>query len=128
MKTPCEFRKQLVVSGEPRLPKNRGQLRELLGDVMVRHTRSQVNINLPPRQANTVRLNLSEEEAEFYKAVSDCVRELLAPPIQSTKENLTEKESAIRRTDRFALLTLQREMGSSPKAAEATLRSLGSAH
>ncbi len=113
LKTPREFRKQFVVSGDPRLPKNRGQLRELLGDVMVRHTRSQVNINLPPRQANTVRLNLSDEEAEFYKAVSDCVRELLA------------QSATIRQTDRFALLTLQREIGSSPKAAESTLRSLG---
>ncbi len=126
LKTPREFRKQFVVSGDPRLPKNRGQLRELLGDVMVRHTRSQVNINLPPRQANTVRLNLSNEEAEFYKAVSDCVRDLLAPSNQSAlEENPVEKESAIRQTDRFALLTLQREIGSSPKAAEATLRSLG---
>lgn len=125
LKTPREFRKQFVVSGDPRLPKNRGQLRELLGDVMVRHTRSQVNINLPPRQANTVRLNLSEEEAEFYKAVSDCVRELLAPSNQFTEENSTEKGPTIRQTDRFALLTLQREIGSSPKAAESTLRSLG---
>ena len=126
LKTPREFRKQFVVSGDPRLPKNRGQLRELLGDVMVRHTRNQVNINLPPRQANTVRLNLSNEEAEFYKAVSDCVRGLLAPLNQSApEENPVEKESAIRQTDRFALLTLQREIGSSPKAAEATLRSLG---
>jgi SNF2 family DNA or RNA helicase len=126
LKTPREFRKQFVVSGDPRLPKNRGQLRELLGDVMVRHTRSQTNINLPPRQANTVRLNLSNEEAEFYKAVSDCVRDLLAPSNQSAlEENPVEKESAIRQTDRFALLTLQREIGSSPKAAEATLRSLG---
>ncbi len=160
LNTPREFRKQFVVSGDPRLPKNRGQLRELLGDVMVRHTRSQVNINLPPRQANTVRLNLSEEEAEFYNAVSDCVRELLAPPSvkdrveslreaplrgqtleQTTSEQSQEalrhgfasqdnalqstQSATIRQTDRFALLTLQREIGSSPKAAEATLRSLG---
>ena len=135
LKTPREFRKQFVVSGDPRLPKNRGQLRELLGDVMVRHTRSQVNINLPPRQANTVRLNLSEEEAGFYKAVSNCVRELLAPSeIQSlpTLEQATSQQNqdalqpaTIRQTDRFALLTIQRELGSSPKAAEATLRSLG---
>lgn len=138
LKTPREFRKQFVVSGDPRLPKNRGQLRELLGDVMVRHTRSQVNINLPPRQANTVRLNLSEEEAEFYKSVSDCVRELLAQsglqslptleqaPTQQNQEILhSGQSSTIRQTDRFALLTLQREIGSSPKAAEATLRSLG---
>lgn len=139
LKTPREFRKQFVVSGDPRLPKNRGQLRELLGDVMVRHTRSQVNINLPPRQANTVRLNLSDEEAEFYKAVSDCVRELLAPPnienglqslptleqTDSVQSQETLHSKTIRQTDRFALLTLQREIGSSPKAAESTLRSLG---
>jgi SNF2 family DNA or RNA helicase len=36
-----------------------------------------------------------------------------------------QSNSSIRQTDRFALLTLQREIGSSPKAAEATLRSLG---
>ena len=131
LKTPREFRKQFVVSGDPRLPKNRGQLRELLGDVMVRHTRSQVNINLPPRQANTVRLNLSDEETEFYKAVSDTVRELLAPSsihhgVQSQDNAFQSTQSrTIRQTDRFALLTLQREIGSSPKAAEATLRSLG---
>jgi len=148
LKTPREFRKQFVVSGDPRLPKNRGQLRELLGDVMVRHTRGQVNINLPPRQANTVRLNLSSEEAEFYKAVSDYVRDTLAPldirdGVQSlqtleqvakqSQEILREAQdnalqsaqpAAIRQTDRFALLTLQREIGSSPKAAESTLRSL----
>ncbi|MEW5938852.1 MAG: SNF2-related protein [Chloroflexota bacterium] len=165
LKTPREFRRQFVVSGDPRQPKNRGQLREALGDVMVRHTRSQVNIKLPPRQANTVRLNLSAEEAEFYKAVSECVRGLLAPtrlqnpqtlgsepeqnletlrlapqenagtsqgeslqsapePEQS-QEALQSEKSTIRQTDRFALLTLQREIGSSPKAAEATLRSLG---
>jgi len=120
LKTPREFRKQFVVSGDPRLPKNRGQLRELLGDVMVRHTRSQVNINLPPRQANTVRLNLSPEEAEFYKAVSDYVRNTLAPSKVATPEG----NVGIRQTDRFALLTLQREIGSSPRAAEMTLRSL----
>ncbi|MBI3161653.1 MAG: DEAD/DEAH box helicase, partial [Chloroflexi bacterium] len=131
LKTPREFRKQFVVSGDPRLPKNRGQLRELLGDVMVRHTRGQVNINLPPRQANTVRLNLSNEEAEFYKAVSNCVRELLAPagvqslPTLEQNQEILQSTQSIRQTDRFALLTLQREIGSSPKAAEATLRSLG---
>jgi SNF2 family DNA or RNA helicase len=120
LKTPREFRKQFVVSGDPRLPKNRGQLRELLGDVMVRHTRSQVSINLPPRQAHTVRLNLSPDEAEFYRAVSHYVRDTLAPSNDATPEG----NEGIRQTDRFALLTLQREIGSSPKAAEATLRSL----
>ena len=142
LKTPREFRKQFVVSGDPRLPKNRGQLRELLGDVMVRHTRSQVNIKLPPRQANTVRLNLSPDEAAFYKSVSDYVRNTLAPSViapdvvvedeqidpggelNSDAQKNPVKEGNLRQVDRFALLTLQREIGSSPQSAEPTLRSL----
>lgn len=142
LKTPREFRKQFVVSGDPRLPKNRGQLRELLGDVMVRHTRSQVNIKLPPRQANTIRLNLSPDEAAFYKAVSDYVRGALAPSViaddvviedgqndpggelNSDTQKMSTREGGLRQVDRFALLTLQREIGSSPQSAEPTLRSL----
>ena len=126
LKTPREFRKQFVVSGDPRLPKNRGQLRDLLGDVMVRHTRSQVNIKLPARQAHTLRLNLSTAENNFYQAVSSYVRGHLkgrAVPV----DEITQKESEsvpLRQVDRFALLTLQREIGSSPAAAEPTLRSL----
>jgi SNF2 family DNA or RNA helicase len=109
LKTPREFRKQFVAQGDPRLPKNRGQLRELLGDVMVRHTRSQVHLKLPPRQASTVRVPLSPEEAEFYRAVSEYVR---------------AEMTHLHQVERFALLTLQREIGSSPQAAEPTLRAL----
>ena len=134
LKTPREFRKQFVVHGDPRQPKNRGQLRELLGDVMVRHTRIQVNLKLPTRQANTIRLNLSPQEAAFYQAVSDYVRSVLASGPRS-KEKLDSAEltppsetefegAAIRQVDRFTLLTLQREIGSSPQSAESTLRSL----
>ena len=134
LKTPREFRKQFVVHGDPRLPKNRGQLRELLGDVMVRHTRSQANLKLPARQANTIRLNLSPKEAVFYQAVSQYVRTVLASG-PAPRENQGEvdypaspeiglKGAGLRQVDRFSLLTLQREIGSSPQAAESTLRSL----
>ncbi len=132
LKTPREFRKQFMVSGDPRLPKNRGQLRALLGDVMVRHSRSQVNLKLPPRQANTIRLNLSAEENSFYQAVSAYVREQLKDRSTSEEENEVQETSfsdvnkgeTLRQVDRFALLTLQREIGSSPAASEPTLRLL----
>jgi SNF2 family DNA or RNA helicase len=136
LKTPREFRKQFVVRGDPRLPKNRGQLRELLGDVMVRHTRSQVHLKLPPRQANTLRLPLTPEEAAFYSAVSDYVREHLkrtgpnpdrsyqAPEADPDEGQNLSSPDALRQVDRFALLTLKREIGSSPQAAEPTLRAL----
>ena len=88
LKTPREFRKLFVEHGDPRLPKNRGQLRELLGDVMVRHTRAQVNLRLPPRQAHTIRLTLSPDETAFYEAVSAVVREAFvsAPNASPTEE------------------------------------------
>jgi len=126
LKTPREFRKQFVVSGDPRLPKNRGQLRELLGDVMVRHTRSQVNIKLPLRQANTIRLNLSAEESAFYQAASAYIRASLTQPPLFKGEVIGSREenAGLRQVDRFALLTLQREIGSSPQSAEPMLRSL----
>lgn len=49
LKTPQEFRRQFVVKGNPHSPKNRGLLRELMADVMIRHSRGQVNVKLPPR-------------------------------------------------------------------------------
>jgi SNF2 family DNA or RNA helicase len=136
LKTPREFRKQFVVRGDPRLPKNRGQLRELLGDVMVRHTRSQVQLKLPPRQANTLRLHLTAEESAFYTTVSNYVREhMKSNQLKSGNASPTQEADpdddqgwmgpdALRQVDRFTLLTLQREIGSSPQAAEPTLRTL----
>ena len=142
LSTPREFRKQFVVRGDPRQPKNRGQLRQLLGDVMVRHSRSQVNLKLPPRQATTIRLQLTPPEADFYTATSSMIRSQLQPaggpgkttegsleaqiqPIDQRSEDFTEyPNNRIAQTDRFTLLTLQREIGSCPQAAESTLRAL----
>lgn len=124
LKTPREFRKLFVVRGDPRLPKNRGQLRELLGDVMVRHTRSLVNLKLPPRQASTIRLALSTEELAFYNEVSEFVRASFGKLSPGQEEDTAEDGSGLKSTDRFALLTLQREIGSSPAAAVHTLQSI----
>ena len=133
LSTPKEFRKQFVVKGDPRLPKNRGQLRELLGDVMIRHTRAQANLKLPPRQAHTIRIALSPEEAAFYEAVSGIVRVFFAsslspergePNAFPSNEDRPSAGASLKSTDRFALLTLQREIGSSPAAAISTLRSI----
>ncbi|HEX9616331.1 MAG TPA: SNF2-related protein [Anaerolineales bacterium] len=124
LKTPREFRRQFVVRGDPRQPKNRGQLRELLGDVMVRHSRGQVNIDLPPRQASTIRLKPTHEEAELYNAVSNFVKAQLRPPTPASRFPGDKVEEGVRQIDRFALLTLQREIGSSSHAVVPTLRLL----
>jgi len=117
LKTPREFRQQFVVQGDPRLPKNRGRLRELLADVMVRHARGQVGIQLPPRRAHTVRLTLDEHERALYDDVSAFVRDRMAPAEG-------EDRAPLSMAHRFTLQTLQREIGSSPAAARPTLLTL----
>lgn len=110
LKTPKEFRKQFVVRGDPRQPQNRGKLRELLADVMVRNSRASVSLNLPRRRAHTLRLKLSPPERELYDAVGEFVR----------RAYTTEGNG----THRFVLQTLQREIGSSAFAVRPTLEKM----
>jgi SNF2 family DNA or RNA helicase len=125
LKTPREFRRQFVVDGDPRLPKNRGRLRELLAEVMVRHARGQVGVDLPPRRAHTVRLQLSAEERALYDDVSRFVRGQMrdsAPQDPTDLDAWDDEESPTLSTaHRFTLRVLQREIGSSPAAALPTL-------
>ena len=111
LKTPQEFRRQFVVRGDPHSPKNRGLLRELMADVMIRHSRGQVNVKLPPRRAHTVRLALSPSEQRLYQNVSQFVRRTLQEGRDSGARRLT-------------LTVLQREIGSSATAVSHTLHKL----
>ena len=52
--TPAAFRRRFVDPASPTSPKNRGALRELLGEVMVRNTRASCGLKLPPRYVSTV--------------------------------------------------------------------------
>ncbi len=120
LKTPREFRRRFVAGGgDPRLPKNRGRLRELLADVMVRHSRGQVSVQLPPRRAHTIRLELSPEERALYDDVSNLVRSLTRPSNEDDGP-----APALSNAHRFTLRILQREIGSSPAAARPTLLKL----
>ena len=74
LKTEADFKRNYVARGNPRDPKNREKLRELLGAVMIRNTRSLVNINLPPRYAQTFRVAASGAEAALYRDVEDYLR------------------------------------------------------
>ncbi len=121
LKTPRQFRSQFVVQGDPRLPKNRGRLRELLADVMVRHSRSQVAVQLPPRRAQTVRLSLGEEGRALYDDVSAFVRSHMAGGSQQGKGAENGGRAPLVGAHRFTLRTIQREIGSSPLAARPTL-------
>jgi SNF2 family DNA or RNA helicase len=126
LKTPREFRRRFVVRGDPRLPKNRGRLRELLADVMVRHARGQVGIQLPPRRAHTVKVRLESDEQALYDDVSDFVRSCIRPTLSSEMAEAESRcvEAVLPAVHRFTLRTLQREIGSSPAAVHPTLMKL----
>ena len=111
LKTPQEFRRQFVVKGDPHSPKNRGLLRELLADVMIRHSRGQVNVKLPPRRAHTIRLTLSPAEQSLYQNVSSFVRRVL-------------QEGRDKGARKLTLGVLQREIGSSAMAVTQTLHKM----
>lgn len=111
LKSPKEFQREFVVRGDPRLPKNRGLLRDLLSDVMVRHSRSQIHLQLPPRRAHTVRIALHADERHIYDAIVDLGRHMLS-------------DEAISGAHRWGVRTLLLETGSSVAATRTTLRSL----
>ncbi len=115
LKSPKEFSKEFVVRGDPRLPKNRGHLRELLGDVMVRHSRGQISLQLPPRRAHTVRLRLHPDEAALYARIGAFTRALL---------HTGDAAPSLPSAHRFGLRTLLHEAGSSAAATVSTLLSL----
>jgi len=110
LKSPKEFSQQFVARGDPRLPRNRALLRELLADVMVRHTRGQISLKLPPRRAHTIRLKLHAGEQALYDGITTLARRMMEDQITSAH--------------RFGVLTLLREAGSSAAATISTLRSL----
>ncbi|MEA3355968.1 MAG: SNF2-related protein, partial [Candidatus Bipolaricaulota bacterium] len=73
-KTEKEFRSAYMRSGKPRIPANREQMQDLMRGVMIRNTRSLVDVRLPPRQAVTLQLDPSSEEAACYQKITERLR------------------------------------------------------
>jgi SNF2 family DNA or RNA helicase len=97
------FKQAYMQRGDSRKPANKEKLRELLRDVMIRNTRSAIDIKLPRRFAVTSRLEPSAAERELYNGITDFARaqsDSLPGPL---------------------LQLLLREAGSSPPALRATL-------
>ena len=90
LRTEADFKKQYVKRGNPRNALNRERLRSLLGEVMVRNTRSLVQLNLPPRYAQTVLAKPEGAEAELYRKLTEFLR--------SRGSGLVERNRADRRT------------------------------
>jgi len=79
LKTETDFKRQYVRRGNPRDPRNRERLRSLLGEVMVRNTRSLVQLDLPARYAQTLLAQPRGEEAALYGLLNGYLRSRRAP-------------------------------------------------
>ncbi|MCX6929661.1 MAG: DEAD/DEAH box helicase, partial [Verrucomicrobia bacterium] len=65
--TPKEFRARFIDPKRPRQPREPEELRRLLGQVMIRNTRANAGIQLPPRRAETVLFEPDEAERAFWQ-------------------------------------------------------------
>lgn len=98
------FRQEYLRKGSLRSPSSRDKMRELLRDVMVRNTRSAIDLKLPRRFATTLRVEPTETEAKIYRDLNDYLR----------RNGL----------NRMTLHLLLREAGSSPFALRESLLQL----
>jgi SNF2 family DNA or RNA helicase len=80
LKTETDFKRQYVRRGNPRDPLNRERLRSLLGEVMVRNTRSLVQMDLPARYAHTIVAQPTGDEAILYEHLDRYLRSRQCPP------------------------------------------------
>ena len=108
LKTEAKFKKEYVSSKDGRVPKNPEKLRQLMREVMIRNTRSVVDVKLPKRFASTITVEPTKAEKELYQAINAYLRQ-------------HHSEKGI---DKLTRNTLLMRAGSSPSALVKTLRKL----
>ncbi len=118
LSTARAFQRQFVDRRDKLMPRNVVQLHQLLAEVMVRNRRSTVDVALTRRIARTQVVTLSEKERALYGAVSQFVRRHLRVGAGTA---LMPRRPA---PTRMALMTLQKELGSTSQAAAPTLERL----
>jgi len=107
--TETEFKKEYVKRGNLRAPNNPEKLRRLLRDVMIRNTRSLVDVRLPKRFATTLYVEPLPIEKEVYQQASSFIR--------SFYSEKGEREQ-------FTITNLQMAAGSSPFALGESIENL----
>jgi hypothetical protein len=109
LKTAAEFKREFMNSADPTDPRNREALKALLGQIMIRNTRAVAKIDIPPRFAQTVKVECSESEKSLYVTITSLVR------------TIDREDGAARR---LFLKSLLEEAGSSPRAVALSLSRL----
>jgi SNF2 family DNA or RNA helicase len=106
LKTESDFKREYVSSKNGRIPKNPEKLRSLMREVMIRNTRSLVDVKLPKRFATTITVTPSESEKKLYHDLSEFLR--------------THSEQL----DKLSRTNLLMRSGSSPNALGESLKNL----
>jgi SNF2 family DNA or RNA helicase len=106
LETATSFREKFMKRGDPTDPRNRALLKELLGQVMIRNTRALAGVNIPPRFAQTIRIEPTKAETAFYERLEALIM------------SLNEKKQG---RAKMIVKNLLAQAGSSPKAVESTL-------
>ena len=88
LSTEAEFKREYVKSRDGRVAKNMEKLRQLMREVMVRNTRSGVDVKLPKRFASTIACQPTEGERELYEAVNVYLRQHPDELDKLTRNNL----------------------------------------
>ena len=118
LSTARRFQHQFVDKRDKLTPRNLDQLHGLLAEAMVRNRRSNVSVGLTRRFAHTLLVQPTQGEQALYEQVTGFVKTHLA------RVGAPEKRHDEPALSRMALLTLQKELGSSSLAAAATLERL----
>lgn len=101
-----QFYREFILA--PRTPKNVAALRALLARVMVRHRHHEVGLGLPAREVTLLPISPTPAEQSLYERVTEELRAVYAERLAGHGNLLP-------------ILTIQRELCSSPQALAATL-------
>ena len=110
LKTERMFKREYISSKDGRVPKNPGKLRQLMREVMIRNTRSVVDVKLPKRFASTITVQPTQAESDLYRAINDYIRQ--------------HQSRAEKGLDKLTRNNLLMRAGSSPMAFQNSLKGL----
>lgn len=99
------------------------ELKVLLSQVMIRNRRSDTLVELPPRQVSALECELSPAEMEFHDGVVTLSRSIYSQYYQGTISLGWDNDKAQVAKLTLLLITLLRELCSSPAATVSTLES-----
>jgi len=127
LKTETDFKKRYIRRGSPRDPLNRERLRSLLGEVMIRNTRSLVQMDLPPRYAQTLMAQPRDDEQDLYRQLNAYLRLRRIPPVApgaGPRDVAEEDDQTLAPLTRKQLSTLLLASGSHPRALAQSLENV----